>query len=447
MFLMSRVKLASVSRVQENSKYLLIQDVSVFDGTTMLYHQDVLTSGAVISEVGITETFDFPDEAERIDGSNKTLLPGLIDSHVHVFSAGEKDLLPPSPENIAQAFLYAGITTALIAAGFDEATDLSQSARDGKVLAPHLYTGGPGLTSPNGHPIPFLKFLLPWPIRWFAVRSVVTANSAEEARQKTKHIAEKFNSEFLQITYNDLPPGSTHLSLEALEASIIEAKNLNIRPMVDTIIPSESLEAAEAGAELLVHIPQHGILSDDQVSRLLELNVPVVTTINLVSASHELAKKGPTELEKLMIDKNVLDKWQKEPAWNLPGFFEEIDTSYEKNAMDARENFRRLLSAGIPIMIGTDSGVPGVFPGSSIHRELNTVVDLGMTPIQALAAATSLPASFLDPNGSYGRIAPGQRADMLLVLGDPSINIADISNIEKVFLEGVELNRYDLRGS
>ena len=167
----------------------------------------------------------------------------------------------------------------------------------------------------------------------------------------------------------------------------------------------------DAGASLLVHIPQRGVLAEEDARRLAESGVPIVSTVRLLSASHELRERGPVPLESAMFDATLLDPWLEDPRWNLEGFSEEIDQRHAEIARDTRENFRRLLDAGMTIFIGTDSGVHGVFPGASLHEEIRTVIDLGMSPLEALEAVTSAPAAFLDPKRTFGRIAPGQRAD------------------------------------
>ena len=107
-------------------------------------------------------------------------------------------------------------------------------------------------------------------------------------------------------------------------------------------------------------------------------------------------------------------------------------------------NVRALLAAGAELLVGTDSGVHGVFPGASLHRELRVLVRLGMAPIEALRAATSAPAAFLDPKGrfGFGRIAVGQRADLLLVRGDPTQDITALSAVDGVWLAGARLTRH-----
>jgi imidazolonepropionase-like amidohydrolase len=102
---------------------------------------------------------------------------------------------------------------------------------------------------------------------------------------------------------------------------------------------------------------------------------------------------------------------------------------------------RRLHEAGVPLFIGTDGGSPGVFPGAGIHRELALLVSLGIPPADALRAATSAPADFMDPARSFGRIAPGQRADLLLVRGDPLTRIEATADIDMVLKDGVAIDR------
>lgn len=145
-----------------------------------------------------------------------------------------------------------------------------------------------------------------------------------------------------------------------------------------------------------------------------------------------------------MVDERVLDAWRREPAWALRGFSEMIDQHFDEVTGDVRRNFRKLLAAGIPLYVGTASGVHGVFPGTALHSEMRTLAELGMSPLEVLRQTTSAPAVFLDPSGEFGRIAPGARADLLLVRGDPSISLAALDNIEEVFLSGARLERQGL---
>ena len=156
--------LATVSAADPSPANVIFRDVSVFDGTALLEHQDVLVTDAEIQAVSPTGQSPLLPTALEIDGTGRTLLPGLIDSHMHLFSAGGKEVRPPPPEPIAHAFLFAGVTSVLVAAGFGEVGALKEASLRGETLAPRLFTAGSGLTAPGGHPISLLRATLPWPI-------------------------------------------------------------------------------------------------------------------------------------------------------------------------------------------------------------------------------------------------------------------------------------------
>lgn len=200
------VRLASVSRDSESTGPVFFHDGSVFDGTRMVRNQDVLFDGDKIVAVGETGTVEAPSEALRIEGKGRTLLPGLIDSHVHLFSAGEKKRRPPTAPAIAEALLFAGITTAIITGGTGPEISLAQRSAEGRALAPRLYLSGPGLTASGGHPIPLLRAMIPWPIRNAAVKGIPVAETPKQARQQVQRIAEEWSPEFLKIIFDDLPP-------------------------------------------------------------------------------------------------------------------------------------------------------------------------------------------------------------------------------------------------
>ncbi len=435
----SSPELASVSAGDGPPAYVF-RAVSVFDGLERQENRDVVVSAGRIEAVGAAGDVSVPPAAVEIAGAGRTLLPGLIDSHMHLFSAGEKAGSPPAPEEIAGAFLFAGVTTALVAAGFDEVTAL-ESARNTGTLTPRLFTAGPGLTAPDGHPVPLLRAMLPWPLSTFAVMNVVSAADAQEARAQVRQAIAESRPTFFKIIFDDLPPGSPRLSVEALHAAVDEARANGLRPIVHATLPEDVMAAVEAGASALVHVPQRGVLSDDQVARILEAGVPVITTVRMVSASHRLAEGGPSALERQMFEEALLGPWMAEPAWNLEDFSEEFDRRQAEVAEMTATNFRKLLAAGVRLLVGTDSGVHGVFPGASLHGELALLVELGMPTIDALRSVTSRPAAFLDPSADFGRIADGYRADLVLVRGDPTRDIAAVSAIEDVFLGGVRLDR------
>ena len=436
-------ELASVSAVSapENT---LFRNVSLFDGVTMRAHQDVLVTGREVAAVSDTGELETSPDTMEVAGAGLTLLPGLIDSHTHLVSAGEKHPPAPDPMAIGEAFLYAGVTTILVTAGFDEVVSFRNQLREGVELGPTVLWGGPGLSAPGGHPIPLLRSMLAWPLSWVVTRGVPTAADGKEARERVEEIIVEYEPDFVKIIYDDLPPGSSHLSRDALRAAVTAAKANGVRPIVHTTTPEDTIEAVNAGAALLVHVPQRGVLSDDDVQRLVAAGVPFVTTVRLPSASYELAADGPIALETEMYHPSLLQPWLENPRWELSGFSEEIDRRHDEVAAETEGNFRKLNDAGARMFVGTDSGVHGIFPGASLHREMRLLVRLGMSPVDVLRAVTSEPGAFLDPTGRIGRVSPGSRADLLLVRGNPSENINALAAIEAVFVGGVRLERHGL---
>jgi imidazolonepropionase-like amidohydrolase len=438
------VQLGSVQLPPKAPAQTLFRDVRVFDGTALEEHRDVWVGNGVVRAVGSTGSLEAPTTAEVVEGGGSTLLPGLIDCHVHLMSAGEKGGLPPSAESIGRALLFAGVTTVLVTAGGTEVTDLVRDQREGRALAPRMFTAGMSLSPPGGHPAPLLQTMLPWPLSWLMVRQLPVASTGSEARERVREAAKQGGHAFYKIIYDDLPPGSPHLSAEALTAAVDEAKRRGLRPIVHANTASDTIAAVDAGASLLVHVPQRELLSAEQVDHIVAAGVPVVSTVSMLTTTHDLAGREPTALERALVDPEQLRRWRDAPDWELPGFSDEIDRRRDEIAEIARTNFRRLREAGARILIGTDSGVHGVFPGVGLHNEMRLLRALGMPELEILRAVTREAADFLDPEADFGRIAAGARADLLLVDGDPLFDIGALAEVQAVYVAGQRLERVGL---
>ncbi len=152
---------ASVTREADQPETTLFRDVTLFDGVDVHHHRDVLIEGGSITAVEATGKVDAARGGVIVDGTGRTLLPGLIDSHAHLMSAGEKRRSPPDEAAIARAFLYAGVTTLLVTASPVDLAPLREAGRAGAAVLPHFYTSGSGLTGPGGHPTSLLRAMLP----------------------------------------------------------------------------------------------------------------------------------------------------------------------------------------------------------------------------------------------------------------------------------------------
>lgn len=440
-----RVRTASV-RLGPPAPALLFRAVRVFDGEQVLQSVDVLVRGATIAAVTPAGQVPPPADARILDGAGRTLMPGLVDAHVHLFSAGQPAwtvYLPDLPAN-ARAFLYAGVTSALVAqvAGPSE-EDLLKLAAAGETLIPHLYRAGPGLTAPGGHPIPLVRALLPFPLSNLAISQQPTAATPAQARDAAARIVAQGFS-LMKIFYDDVPPGSPQLTREALAAAIRAARERGARAVVHIGKSTDMVAAAEEGAALLMHPPIQDRLTPAQVARLKALGVPFATTMRTMAAADEVAGSGGTPFERDVVDAQVLAAFARRPAGFALRGFGGTERRFPEAAANMRENVRVLAQAGVPFLVGTDTGIFGVFPGASMHGEVQALGRLGIPPLVVLRAATSAPADFLDPSHRFGRVAPGQRADLLLVRGDVSADLMALSQIEAVVLSGAVLERAGL---
>lgn len=442
----ARVRIAEVHREDPAGRPIWIGPVTVFDGESIQRGQDVLIQGATIASVTPAGKEPPPPSAFRIDGHDRTLLPGLVDSHAHLLTAGGppwKFYIPDVPAH-ARALLCAGVTSALIAVSAADEDKLVAQAESGNALAPHLFRAGPGLTAPMGHPIPFIRALVPWPLSEVIVRAQPTVSSPQDAPAAVARIAQRHNPPFLKIFYDAVPPGTPHLTRETLFAVVKAARESGLRPVVHIGTSDDMLAAAESGAALLMHPPSKDELSDAQIERLRQIGIPFVTTMRTLLAADEIARGGGSPLERECIDPRMLAALASPPeGWKLKGF-ENTQHEFPLAAKRMQENVRRLVRAGVPFFVGTDTGVFGVVPGASVHGEIQALGRLGIPAATILRAATSAPAAFLDPARTFGKIAKGQRADLLLVRGDPTVDLAALSQIDQVFLSGARLERKPL---
>ncbi|HYC57020.1 MAG TPA: amidohydrolase family protein [Candidatus Binatia bacterium] len=436
-----------VSLPEDHSGSLVIRNVRVFDAPRARLSDgmmDVLVrEGRIekISECGLDS-----GGAPELDGGGGTLLPGLVDTHTHTGSSsnppGATGSLPDLDANLA-AFLYAGVTTvldlgSLAPAIFEQRDEIARGER----LGPRVFAAGPVFTAHGGHPAEVLREWLPWYLRWYvlprATREIAGAQDAHEA------VAEllEHRPDILKITIDVGAAGDVpNLSQEAL-AGIIEAGHASgIRSIVHIGDSAEALAAVRAGADALAHSPWRDELSEETVAALAHEPTPVVATI----AGWDLGGRPRTKIEDFLpIEREVASDELVELLLATPARPEA--KVFMKAASDAweirRRNVGKLMAAGVPVLAGSDAANPGNIPGAGLHLEMRKLVEAGMSPGQALRAATYDNARFLSGrDANFGEIDAGKRADLVLVDGDPTARIEDTEKIREVILAGRPLLR------
>jgi imidazolonepropionase-like amidohydrolase len=394
----------------------LIRDVRVFDGKNVLQHRSVLIVGGKIRRI-----YDKPVQVPKavvIDGSGKTLLPGLIDAHVHMTDQVEAG---------ARQALVLGVTTQLdmFSAG-DRLKRVKEIESADRTDLADIRTAGVGATVPGGHPTQMGG--PPFPILGPAddVQSFVDARIAE-------------GSDYIKIIHDD---GSTwpwkHAAVNMLPNStmraLIEAAHKRGKiAVVHVLSEQQARDAITAGADGLAHLFIGEMVSPD-FARFVAAHhvfvVPTLTTLYLDCGKSQ----GPAILREPNLGPYIDQRWR--GGMEMP----KQDASANHLCKGTDAALRELVKEGVPILTGTDSPAPGATYGASVHGEMELLVADGMSPLQALAAATSVPAEKFGLR-DRGQIKEGLRADLLLVDGDPTMNILDTRNIVAVWKRGVAVKR------
>ncbi len=387
-----------------------ITNARIFDGERLIPRGTVVVKDGKIESVGVD--VKVPEGVERINAAGSTLLPGLIDAHTHAFLGG-----------LERALAF-GVTTELDM-GNDPATVRpvreEQNRPGGAPGRADLFSAGTLATAPNGHGT---QFGLTFP----------TLSKPEEAAAWVDaRVAE--GSDYIKIVVEDLSAygGSRPTLGKETVAALIEAAHSKGKlAVVHVSTAASARQVVEAGADALIHLFSDREADPDFARLAAERKVFVIPTLTVLESSNGIPSgKSMTE------DTRVRGFLRADEIDNLGKAF---PAKTAGGMPAAYTNVSRLAAAGVPILAGSDAPNPGTAHGASIHREMELLVQAGLTPEQALAAATSAPARAFKL-ADRGRIAPGMRADMILVAGDPLKDITDTRNLVRIWKGGVLFER------
>ncbi len=390
----------------------VLRNVRLFDGEKVTDRVDVYVRDTLITKVGAMLTV--PAGTRSCSGRGFTLLPGLFDGHAHV---NER-------MNLEEALRF-GVTTELdMFAQLDTINALRASGllNSGNVLA-DFRSAGTLVTTAGGHGTEF-GFSIP------------TLQSPDSAQQFIDHrLAE--GSDYIKIVYdNGTEWGFSGPMLDSatMFAAIKAAKMRGVLAIVHIGSYRGAVTALQAGADGIAHIFGDSLPDGDYGKLVAEHNAFVMTTL--------------TPLGQLSADPT----WGMDPMLHNPAVAKRIDPGQD-SSMDnrfspsvkahmnvARRVARQLRAANVPVIAGSDAPAPGTAHGITLHIELRNMVRAGFTPLEALRSATSIPARIFSLT-DRGRVAPGLRSDLLLVHGDPTVDINSTLRIARVWKRGRMVNR------
>jgi imidazolonepropionase-like amidohydrolase len=394
-------------RVSDDPDSFIITDVRLFDGF------DVHANKTVTVVDGLIESIDDEHPAarnlRRIDGNDKTLMPGLIDAHTHTQTA----------EQLHETLRW-GVTTVFdMATAKDTAAILRKDAEARNDIA-GFFSSVQVATVPDGHGTQY-------------GRPVPTLTEPEEA---AGFVAARFaeGSDYLKILRAGARAREGWPTLDADTVFALSAAAHARDEMV--VIHVETLDdvriAADAGAEVLAHVWRDAGADAELSAMLAERGIVVATT--LVTQDAFIDAEGGSTL--------VADPRLK--PWLSKNAIKKLTTRHGGPVFDNIDRFIEaasgLIEAGVTILAGTDVSAGTTSHGISMHRELELLVRAGLSPLESLKAATSNVSATFGVT-DRGVIAPGRRADLLLVKGDPTVDVLATRDIVGVWRGGIKFER------
>ena len=398
------------------SSGFVIRNAKVFDGRKTLGQSDVWVENGKIKSIG--RNLKVPADVKSVDGSGDTLLPGLIDSHTHVWADALKE---------AEIF---GVTTE-----FDMFTDarymqqIKKEQAEGKDLdLADLRSAGTLATAPGGHGTEY------------GIKIPTLSSPAEAQKWVDDRVAE--GSDYIKIVVDDGSAYGRHLATlnqETLKTLIDAAHKRGKMAVVHIGTQKDARMVIDAGADGLAHLFADSAPQPDFGSFVAAHHAFVIPTLTVLESA-----SGMPSGESLATDSQLTPYLTPDDIANLKKSFPKFSTGLSEKYAEA--TVAQLKAAHVPILAGTDSPNPGTSHGASIHRELELLVRAGLTPQEALASATSVPAWAFHLE-DRGVIAAGKRADLVLVKGDPTQEITATRDIVSVWKLGVEDDRASYRAT
>ncbi len=429
---------------------LRLENVAVFEPGTAstVTGQTVVVQGDIIAWAGPATAAALPapaSDAVIVNGRGKTLLPGLVDAHVHLGIAGAPPWLmrQANPQRNMDAMLLAGVTTVFEPGGFADVTEgLRAGVREGRLDGPDIYSAGLVFTAPDGHPFPMAGLQVPrFLLSLLESRVAYVAEDLDDLPD----LLERFDAagaDFMKLIIDDIPFDAPVLSDALIAGAVAHAHARGRKVFAHVGSPQDALRAARAGVDVLAHTPYDDRLTAGDIAELRRRGLAVMSTqriwVNTVALATSPAGFPLRPQAKRVFDPEVTKVLEApRPAdWAPPESFAPWLDFIASDKRYQVANLAALYQAGVTVIAATDSPNLGMAPGDAMHQELQEVVAAGIPAGAALRAATLNPAKLLGLEGRIGTIAPGKRADLLLLDGDPTVDIRNTERIAAVWTRG-----------
>ena len=445
---MSRIAialLAVVAIAPASAQTILFEGARVIpgDGSPAIDNAAFVVEGGTIARIGRRGDVAAPAGATRIDLGGKTVMPAIVSAHVH---PGFQKGLSFAAENFTRENiiddlnreLYFGVS-AVMSQGIEKGDVMYQIRADqaaGRAGGARLLLAGRGIGAPNAGPgAPAFANI---------AYEITTEDQARSAAQElaAKHV------DAIKIWVDDRGGRAPSLPIALSRAVIDEGHRLGRKVTAHVFYHADALELAAAGINSFAHLVRDKEMSDDLIALMLKNHVYAMP--NIGAPERAIHTAVPAWFEEPYLAGLLRDT---EPA----AVVERVRNSFSgRDAATADRNRRnyailqhsltKLSAAGVPIILGCDTGLEDHFFGYAEQKELELMVAAGMTPTQVIVAATSRSAEFLGLS-DRGSLVPGKRADLLVLDANPLDDIRNTRRIAAMYLAGTPVDRAALKAS
>ena len=436
----------------------LVRNTRIFPGDGTVKEN----SSVLVHDGKIVALFDGPGpdpgklRADTVEGSGKTLLPGLIDVHVHLSSPGGMDAstteydIDKTMARDAAALLYSGVTAARSTGdGLDSSLKLRGLIANASKLGAQLFICGPMFTAVGGHGTEYAQYVPPVVREQMNAQLVRIPKTADEARRQVRELKARGVDGIKAILESGFGEGMlyTRMDVALFQAVAAEAHAQNLPLAVHTGDSRDVTDAVDAGASSIEHGSWRDRIPDAVLEKMAREHIYLDPTLAVAEGYAQYFAGQAGALDNSLVEQSVsagVLKGTREFLLSGKAVDAAKSAIFRKALDQGRENLLRAWKAGVPLAMGTDSGNPLVFPGASLHHELQLWVQAGIPAAVALEAATANAAALVRASDRIGAIRTGMDADLLLVDGNPLEDIAATERISLVVFKGERLQRPDL---
>jgi imidazolonepropionase-like amidohydrolase len=406
------------------------------DGSPAIEDSAFIVQNGTITRIGRANDVKAPAGATRVDLTGKTVMPTLIDIHTHT---GFQHGATYRPDNYGRATIIEDLNRALhfgVSAVVSEGIDPGDAAfriredqTAGRLGGARLFTAGRGMGAPNAGP------------GADTYKGIAYDITTEEAGRRAVRDLAAQKVDFIKIWVDDRNGRAPELSPPLYRAIIDEAHKHGIRVNAHVFYLADARGLVAAGIDGFTHLVRDKDMDDELVQAIVKRRVVIMPTLQ------------NTERGRNTEPPSALAAWLNGPARDAIGadLVAKILAGYSgrtaAQASAARERYailqrslKKLSDAGARIVLGGDTGLQDDPFGFAEHRELELMVEAGMTPMQAVVAATRSGAEYLRMKNA-GILAPGNRADFLVLDANPLEDITNTRRIAQVFLKGGAVSR------